>query len=70
VGFVVGLHATGQVTELAVGAGDQHRAHAFRGVLGEDAARRRRLVVGMSMHRHQGERIVGHGQDMMPQAHA
>ena len=58
---VAGLHPAGRVAELAVGARDQHRPHAFVGVAGQDPAGPDGFVVGMGVHRHEGEGALGHG---------
>ena len=56
------LDVTGRVTELSVGAGDEHRAHAFCRIAGEGAAGAVRLVVGVRVHRHQ--RQLGHAHSL------
>ena len=50
----------GAVAQLAVGAGDQHGADALVGVPGQDPSRPGGFVVGMGVHRHEGERSIGH----------
>ena len=55
------LHSAGRVPELTVGARDQHGAHTLGAVAGEDPARPDRFVVGMGVHRHEGEGTLWHG---------
>ena len=57
---VIGLHPAGRIAQLAVGARDQHGAHALVGVPGQDPARPDGLVVGVGVHGHQGEGSLGH----------
>src|SRR5262249_45526227 len=53
---LAGFDPAGRVAELAVGAGDYYRPDALVSVGGEDAPAGR-LVVGVSVYRHQGERL-------------
>jgi hypothetical protein len=52
---------TGSIAVLAVGARDEHGADALGAVLGEDASRSGRLVVGMGVDGHQRQRLFCHG---------
>ena len=56
--FLAGLDVAGRIAEFSVGAGDQHRTHAFRRIAGEGATGAVRLVVGVCVYRHQ--RQFGH----------
>ena len=59
------LDVPGRVAELAVRARDEHGADALGGVAGERAAGAVRLVVGVRVHRHEGEdAVVCHAASM------
>ena len=62
---LAGLDPAGGVPVLAVGAGDNHCSDALVGVGSEDAATGR-LVVGVGVYRHQGERLCHTHQPAMP----
>ena len=54
------FHPIGTIAELAIGAGDEHRAHPLVAVAGQHATCAEGLVVGVGVDGHQRQRFTGH----------
>ena len=57
-----GLNLARRVAKLAIGAGYDDSSDALVRVERKDAASARSLVIGMSVHGHQGEDLSCHGR--------